>query len=184
MSRPAAAARLAALGAATALALAGCHEAQKSPGDGSTSMTPEQSRAAVIDALHTTWRELAALNVTVADGADGAYTQCVDQGGAVEYVADLRLDTKLPADPPLLADRLEPALTAAGWKVTPTQAPPAPDGTSITIHGTKDNITLAIDTYPGGDDHIALLRILGPCIDVGTADDTYTTKTDKNLPLT
>jgi hypothetical protein len=167
---------------AVSLTLAGCHgSAKPGSGDGGKAdpqMTPEQSRAEVIDALHNTWRELKSLNVTAAHPY-GYYAQCVDQGGAVEYIADVRVDPKLSTDPPL-GDRLEPALTAAGWTL---ETRPSTAETDAVIHAAKGQLTIAIDTYPGSDNHYVLLRILGPCLNVGDADQTYIAKTDKTLPL-
>jgi hypothetical protein len=164
---------------ALAVAMAGCHASRTDTGagKGNASVTPEQSRSEIIQALHDTWRELRPLNVTASPY--GNYVQCIDQGGAVEYVAAFRLDSRLAADPPL-AGRLDPALSAAGWVMQPRSTP---TGAGAVSHGTKGALTVAVNTYTDPEIHYVLFEIAGPCLDVGDADQTYIAKTDKTLPL-
>jgi hypothetical protein len=180
MRRPPGAVRLLAVTAALAAATAGCHSASPGTGGGGPTVTPERSRSEVIQALHDAWRGLTPLNVTAPNGAHGSYTQCVDQGGSVEYIADFRVDPKLATDPPL-ADRLDPALSAAGWVM---EAQPTPTGTGVVSRGSRGNLRISVNTYTDAELPFALFQILGPCLEVGDADQSYTTKSDKNLPLT
>jgi hypothetical protein len=166
-----------------ALLLTGCHN---SPGPGTggkaePSVTPEQSRARVLAALHDTWGQLKPVNVTAPHGAFGSYTQCVDQGGAVLYKIEVRIDPKLSTDPPV-GDRIEPALTAAGWTMQPRSTP---TGTGALLHGAKANLTIGLYTYTvtEAEPDFALLQLLGPCLDVGNADESYTSRADEPIPL-
>jgi hypothetical protein len=165
------------------LFLTGCHSSPRPDGGGKAdpTVTPEQSRSHVLNALHDTWAELTPVNVTAPHGAFGSYTQCVDQGGAVLYQAEVRIDPKLSTDPPV-GDRIEPALTAAGWTMQPRATP---TGTGSLLHGTKNNLTIGLYTYTvtKTEPDYALLQILGPCLDVGNADQSYTSRADEPLPL-
>jgi hypothetical protein len=122
-------------------------------------------------------------------GAVGDYLQCRDNGGAVVYQASLRVDPKHPTDPPL-AGRVDTAPADAGW----TMSDPRPTGAGAERNGTKGDLTISVtyrtpdsptptSTDPDAYTDYALIEILGPCIDVGDADQTYTNPASERLPL-
>jgi hypothetical protein len=159
---------------ALALLAAGCSTTSDPPRPGGSTVTPEQSRDLVVRALTETGRAVTALGAT--GQATGSYAQCTDQGGAVQYVADARLDPAAPGGDTGAA--LEPALRQAGWIMEP-EPTRAPSG-NTTRRGLKADLTLRLTSYE--DQTFALLQILGPCLPVAGADG-YLNRAADRLPL-
>jgi hypothetical protein len=79
-----------------------------------------------------------------------------------------------------LAGRIETAPATAGWNL---ESASRPDGAGSTRHGAKGDLTIAISTYRDTDADYALIEIIGPCLTVGSADQTYTNRGSEALPL-
>jgi hypothetical protein len=169
-----------ALVAVLALSVASCHSGSSSDDAGKQPQpTPDQSRANVVAALRDTWRALAPVGVTAPNGASGRWASCQDNGGAVLYKANLRVDPESAGDPPL-AGRIETVPATAGWDLEPQSRA---DGAGSTRHGAKGDLTIAISTYPGTEASYALIEIIGPCLSVGSADQTYTNRGSEALSV-
>lgn len=166
---------------AVAAGSAGCGgDPASAPGPtsaGGTTVTPEQSRSLVVDALAGTWREVGSAGVTAA--ATGGYKQCADQGGAVQYVADVRVDPgngdEGDGD---FGDQLGDGLARAGWVLDP-DASETPAGVR-SRRGLRADLTVRLTSYR--DQPFALIQVLGPCVPAGD-EEGYAGRADERLPL-
>jgi len=137
----------------------------KSAQERKADVTPEQDRAQVHKALTDTWAQLKPIGLWVHHD-QGRYSNCVDQGGWVSYLVDVRLDPTPNAPDRPLVDKLQKSLTQAGWTIEGIRQ----DGPDRRIlRAWQGKLMMRLFEYRSAP--YLLWDIVGHCVEVGKERD-------------